>query len=124
MKRLLFTMMLLLLAGVFAAAQAETLGAVGAAAQTADETLSVADIYERASGSVVQVRGMAETWSRETGVSVETLRQSFTDTLQALDDISTYKQEALPRIRKTIDDFYALAEAGEEHLRRIEGASS
>ena len=54
-----------------AAAQAETLGAVGAAAQTADETLSVADIYERASGSVVQVRGMAETWSRETGASVE-----------------------------------------------------
>ena len=55
----LMAMALAVVLMIGAAAQAETLGAVGAAAQTADETLSVADIYERASGSVVQVRGMA-----------------------------------------------------------------
>ena len=60
----------------------------------------------------------------EASISVETLQKSFEDTIQALDDISKFKQEALPRIRKTIDDFYALAESGEEHLRRIEGATS
>ena len=60
----------------------------------------------------------------EATISVETLRQSFADTIQALDDISTYKQKALPRIRQTIDDFYALAQTGEEHLRRIESATS
>ena len=60
----------------------------------------------------------------EASISVDTLRQSFADTIQALDDISTYKQKALPRIRQTIDDFYALAQTGEEHLRRIEGAAS
>ena len=58
----------------------------------------------------------------ESSISVETLQQSFADTIQALDDISTYKQEALPRIRKTIDDFKQLAETGEQHLRRIESA--
>ena len=60
----------------------------------------------------------------EASISVETLQKSFEDTIQALDDISKYKQEALPRIRQTIDDFYALAATGEEHLRRIESASS
>ena len=60
----------------------------------------------------------------EASVSVETLQKSFEETIQALDDISRYKQEALPRIRRTIDDFYQLAEAGESHLRRIEAATS
>ena len=56
----------------------------------------------------------------ETSISVETLQQSFADTMQALEDISNYKQAALPRIRQTIDDFQMLAATGEEHLRRIE----
>ena len=64
-----------------------------------------------------------QTKAGETGVSVETLRQSFTDTLQALDDISTYKQEALPRIRKTIDEFQQLTAEADEHLRRLENTT-
>ena len=60
----------------------------------------------------------------EASISVDTLRQSFAETIQALDDISKYKQEALPRIRQTIDEFYALAQEGEEHIRRIEGATN
>ena len=59
----------------------------------------------------------------ETSISVDTLRQSFADTIQALEDISTYKQAALPRIRQTIEDFRQLAEVGEEHIRRIESVS-
>ena len=59
----------------------------------------------------------------ETSISVETLQQSFADTMQALEDISNYKQAALPRIRQTIDDFQMLAATGEEHLRRIESVS-
>ena len=60
----------------------------------------------------------------EASISVETLQKAFEETLEALDDISKFKQEALPRMRQTIDDFYALAQAGEEHLRRIESAAS
>ena len=33
---------------------------------------SIADVYERVSGAVVQVRNMAETWSPENGATVET----------------------------------------------------
>ena len=64
-----------------------------------------------------------QTTAGESNISVETLQQSFADTLQALEDISNYKQAALPRIRQTIDDFYQLAETGEKHLRQIESAS-
>ncbi len=60
----------------------------------------------------------------EASISVDTLRQSFEETIQALEDISKYKQEALPRIRQTIDEFYKLAQEGEEHIRRIEGATN
>ncbi|MBO4352424.1 MAG: toxic anion resistance protein [Eggerthellaceae bacterium] len=65
-----------------------------------------------------------QTTAGESNISVETLQQSFADTLQALDDISNYKQAALPRIRQTIDDFYLLAETGEKHLRQIEATTN
>ena len=56
----------------------------------------------------------------EANISVDTLKQSFADTLAALDDISNYKQEALPKIAKTIAEFRELAEAGEKRLQEME----
>ncbi len=56
----------------------------------------------------------------ETSVSVETLKQAFTDVLAALDSISAYKQEALPRMRDTISQFRELADQGEQQIRRLE----
>lgn len=37
----------------------------------------------------------------EATVSVETLKNAFADVMEALDSISSYKQEALPRMRDT-----------------------
>lgn len=59
----------------------------------------------------------------EASISVDTLKQAFADTFQALDDISTYKQEALPRMHATIEEFRELAEEGEANLRRLEAAN-
>lgn len=56
----------------------------------------------------------------ETNISVDTLKQAFTDVLAALDSISSYKQEALPRMRETIHQFQELAETGEEQIQRLE----
>ncbi|MCG7406616.1 toxic anion resistance protein [Paenibacillus sp. ACRRX] len=58
--------------------------------------------------------------SLETNISVETLKQAFTDVLSALDSISTYKQEALPKMRDTIDQFRELADTGEQQIQRLE----
>ncbi|MCR5370234.1 MAG: toxic anion resistance protein [Clostridium sp.] len=62
--------------------------------------------------------------SSEAMISTETLRKSFEDTLQAMEDISNYKLEALPRIRKTIDEFKELADVGEKKLQQMEEAGA
>ncbi|MCD8084618.1 MAG: toxic anion resistance protein [Clostridiales bacterium] len=56
----------------------------------------------------------------EASISAETLKQSFADTIQALNDISNYKQEALPRMRASIEEFRELADAGEQMISRLE----
>lgn len=56
----------------------------------------------------------------EANISVDTLKTSFAETLQALEDISNYKQMALPRIRQTITDFQEMAAVGEQYLQRLE----
>ena len=56
----------------------------------------------------------------EANISADTLKQSFADTIQALEDISTYKQMALPRIKQTIAEFQELATEGQKHIDRLE----
>lgn len=53
-------------------------------------------------------------------LSAETLKQAFSDVLSALDSISTYKQEALPKMRETISQFQELADHGEKEIQRLE----
>jgi uncharacterized protein YaaN involved in tellurite resistance len=62
--------------------------------------------------------------SMQTGVSVETLKQSFADLTEALDAISTYKQQALPVMKQTIDTFKDMATQGEAQIQRLEKGSA
>ncbi|MDI4647695.1 toxic anion resistance protein [Cohnella hashimotonis] len=58
--------------------------------------------------------------SLEANISVDTMKQAFTDVLSALDSISAYKQEALPKMRETINQFRELADTGEKQIQRLE----
>jgi uncharacterized protein YaaN involved in tellurite resistance len=58
--------------------------------------------------------------SMEANISVETLKTSFADVMSAMDAISSYKQEALPKMKATIDQFRELAEKGEQQIQRLE----
>jgi len=58
--------------------------------------------------------------SMEATVSVETLKNAFADVMDALDSISSYKQEALPRMRDTVNQFRELAAKGEEQIQQLE----
>ncbi|MFC3800444.1 toxic anion resistance protein [Cohnella sp. GCM10012308] len=58
--------------------------------------------------------------SLEANISVDTMKQAFTDVLSALDSISAYKQEALPKMRETINQFRELADTGEKQILRLE----
>jgi len=58
--------------------------------------------------------------SMEANISVETLKTAFADVMEALDSISTYKQEALPKMRDTINQFKELAAKSEEQIQQLE----
>lgn len=58
--------------------------------------------------------------SMEANISVETLKSAFSDTMSALEAISTYKQEALPKMKETITTFRELAQQGEKEIQKLE----
>ena len=56
----------------------------------------------------------------EAQLNADTLKQAFADTLEALDEINTYKQEALPRLKDTITDFQHMVVQGEKEIQKLE----
>ncbi len=58
----------------------------------------------------------------EATVNPDSLKQAFKDAIDALEDISTFKQEALPKMHETINQFRELAEEGEREIARLENA--
>ncbi|AMD17456.1 KlaA protein [Methanobrevibacter sp. YE315] len=58
--------------------------------------------------------------SAETMISPEVLKASFSEALQAIEDVSTYKEQALPKMKETIDMFTDLANEGQKVVDKIE----
>jgi len=58
--------------------------------------------------------------SMEANISVDTLKTSFADVMAAMDAISTYKQEALPKMKETINQFRELVTKGDEQVAKLE----
>ncbi|OBZ17640.1 MULTISPECIES: toxic anion resistance protein [Bacillales] len=82
--------------------------------QTTDNLISGTSKMLKDQGAAIQKQSL------ETNISVDTMKQAFVDVLSALDSISTYKQEALPRMRETINQFRELANEGESRILRLE----
>ncbi|WP_282937251.1 toxic anion resistance protein [Paenibacillus sp. RC67] len=82
--------------------------------QTTNDIIAGTSRMLKEQGVAIQKQAM------QTSVSVDTLKQAFTDVLSAFDSISIYKQEALPKMRETIDQFRTLADAGEKQILRLE----
>ena len=58
--------------------------------------------------------------SIEANISIDTLKVAFSDTLEALNAISTYKQEELQKLKETITQFKELADLGEKQISKLE----
>lgn len=58
--------------------------------------------------------------SAETMISPEVLKASFSEAIQAIEDVSTYKQQALPKMKETIEVFSDLADEGQKVINKIE----
>jgi uncharacterized protein YaaN involved in tellurite resistance len=65
------------------------------------------EIHKRASG---------------TQLNIEVLKQAFSDIRSALDDISRYRQEALPKMAQSIVEMDELATQSEKEIRKFEKA--
>ena len=70
---------------------------------------------------MLRTQGVAiQKQASEAAISPETLKAAFAETLQALDDISAYRQEALPRMKETIATFNELAVQGSAKIDEME----
>ncbi len=58
--------------------------------------------------------------SAETMISPEVLKASFSEALQAIEDVSTYKEQALPKMKETIEMFSDLDDEGQKVVEKIE----
>ncbi len=74
-----------------------------------------------ATGRLLREQGTAiHQQAEESGISPDTLVQAFDDALQALEDISSYKQAALPRLKDSIERFRVMSEEGEKRILALE----
>ena len=58
--------------------------------------------------------------SAEAMISPEILQNSFNEAIQAIEEVSTYKQESLPRMKETIMMFSNMADEGEKVVKKLE----
>lgn len=78
-----------------------------------------------ATSQMLKQQGVAiQKQATSTAVSPETLKKAFEDTFEALDDISTYRRQALPQMAETIQAFRMMADEGEVRLQQMEEAES
>jgi uncharacterized protein YaaN involved in tellurite resistance len=62
--------------------------------------------------------------SAEAMISPEVLKASFAEALQAIQDVSNYKVQALPQMKETIDMFSEMAQDGQKVVEKIETSNN
>jgi uncharacterized protein YaaN involved in tellurite resistance len=58
--------------------------------------------------------------SAETMISPEVLKAAFAEAIQAIDDVSNYKIQALPQMKETINMFSDMADEGQKVVDKLE----
>ena len=53
-------------------------------------------------------------------ISPEVLQNSFAEALAAIQEVSTYKEQALPKMKETIQMFSNMADEGQKVVNKIE----
>ena len=88
--------------------------------QTLNETTE--NIIASTSKMLKEQGGEIQRQSMDTMISVDVLKTSFADALSAIEDISTFRQNALPQMQQTINDFREMAAEGQKVVDRFERA--
>ena len=78
------------------------------------------DIIESTSHMLKEQGSEIQKQSAEAMISPDVLKASFVEALQAIEDVSTYKEQALPIMKDTIVMFNDMAQNGQKVVERIE----
>ncbi|MBE6498928.1 MAG: toxic anion resistance protein [Methanobrevibacter thaueri] len=82
--------------------------------QTTENIIESTSHMLKEQGSEIQKR------SAETMISPETLKAAFQEAIQAINDVSNYKIQALPQMKETIDMFSDMADEGQKVVEKLE----
>ena len=82
--------------------------------ETTENIIETTSHMLREQGSEIQKH------SAETMISPEVLKASFAEAIGAIEDVSNYKEQALPKMKETIDMFNDMAQDGQKVVERIE----
>ena len=82
--------------------------------ETTEQVIESTSRMLREQGNEIQKQSM------ETMISPEVLKASFADAIAAIEDVSNYKNQALPQMQETITTFSQMAEDGQKVIDKIE----
>jgi uncharacterized protein YaaN involved in tellurite resistance len=78
------------------------------------------NIIESTSRMLREQGGEIQRQSTNSTISVDVLKRAFDDALTAIEEISTFREEALPQMQQTINQFREMAEDGQIVVDRLE----
>ena len=78
------------------------------------------NIIETTSHMLKEQGSEIQTQSAESMISPDVLKAAFAEALQAIDDVSNYKVQALPQMKETINMFSDMADEGQKVVEKIE----
>ena len=82
--------------------------------KTTEDTIQTTSHMLKDQGAQIQKQ------SAETMISPEVLKQSFAEAIQAIEDVSNYKIQALPKMKESINLFSEMANDGQKVVEKIE----
>ena len=82
--------------------------------QTTENIIETTSHMLKEQGSEIQKH------SAETMISPEVLKAAFAEAIQAIDDVSNYKIQALPQMKETINMFSDMADEGQKVVDKLE----
>lgn len=85
---------------------------------TTNNLIRSTSVMLKQQGASIQQQAM------ESNISIDTLKEAFQNTFEALDAVDSYKQKALPQLKMQLDAFKEMADKGERRIQNIEAAQA
>lgn len=86
--------------------------------ETTNNLIKSTSIMLKEQGADIQAQAM------NANITVDTLKEAFKNTFDALDQVEAYKQKALPQMKQSMQEFAIMAEEGTRRIDRLEAAQA